>query len=106
MRSGGLGTPPAHSPASDGAALARPLTPTLSRREKGKEPACLRGLAVLALIGVLANAAATGALSGPHDRYQARIAWLVVLPPLLAYAARRDASCRATSAGDILTSAS
>ncbi len=106
LRSGGLGTPPAHSPASDGAALARPLTLTLSRRERGKEPACLRGLAVLALIGVLANAAATGALSGPHDRYQARIAWLVVLPPLLAYAARRDASCRATSAGDILTSAS
>ena len=66
----------------------------------------VQGLAVLVLAGLLANAAATGALSGPHDRYQARIAWLVVLPPLLAYAARRDASCRATSAGAIWTSAS
>ncbi len=99
--------PSAHGPASDGTAPALSLTPALSRRERKKEPtACLQGLAVLALAGLLANAAATGALSGPHDRYQARIAWLVVLPPLLAYAARRDASCRATSAGDMLTSAS
>ena len=44
------------------------------------------------LVGVLANAAATGALSGPHDRYQARIAWLLPLAGLLAWpatAARR-----------------
>lgn len=34
-------------------------------------------------IGVLANAFATGALSKPHYRYQTRIAWLFVLPPLL-----------------------
>ena len=53
--------------------------------------------AALILAGVLANAFATGALSGPHDRYQARIAWLVLLPPL-AYAARA-----ATSAGLIRT---
>ena len=43
---------------------------------------------VLALItmiwmGVLANAFATGGLSKPHYRYQTRIAWLLVLPPLL-----------------------
>ena len=43
----------------------------------------LRGLAALILAGLLANAVATGALSGPHDRYQARIAWLVLLPPAL-----------------------
>jgi len=38
--------------------------------------------ALIALIaaGVLSNAVATGALSGPSDRYQARIAWLVLLP--------------------------
>jgi hypothetical protein len=36
--------------------------------------------ALLVLAGVLANAAASGALSRPHDRYQARIAWLVLLP--------------------------
>ena len=107
-RNGKLGTLPAHGPESDRMALAVPLTPTLSRREREKKQrdGDLRGLAVLALTGLLANAAATGALSGPHDRYQARIAWLIVLPPLLTYAARRDASCRATSAGDMLTSAS
>ncbi|WP_149538908.1 hypothetical protein [Siccirubricoccus phaeus] len=38
-----------------------------------------RGLAVLVLLGLLANAAATGALSGPHDRYQARMAWLLLV---------------------------
>ncbi len=66
----------------------------------------LQGLAVMVLAGLLANAASTGALSGPHDRYQARIAWLVVLPPLLGYAAARDASCRTTSSGAMRTSAS
>ena len=42
--------------------------------------------ALIALIaaGVVGNAFATGALSGPADRYQARVAWLVVLPVLLA----------------------
>lgn len=39
--------------------------------------------AVLVLVGVLANAAASGALSRPHDRYQARIAWLLLLPVLM-----------------------
>ena len=42
-----------------------------------------RPLATLILIALLANAAATGALSGPHHRYQARIAWLVTIAPLL-----------------------
>ena len=41
------------------------------------------GFAALVLAALVANAFATGALSGPHDRYQARIAWLVLLPPLL-----------------------
>ena len=41
------------------------------------------GLIALIWIGVLANAFATGALSKPHYRYQTRIAWLLVLPPLL-----------------------
>jgi hypothetical protein len=43
----------------------------------------LAGLAGMALAGVAANAFATGALSGPHDRYQARIAWILLLPPAL-----------------------
>ncbi|MDO9709675.1 hypothetical protein [Paracraurococcus lichenis] len=51
------------------------------------------GLVLCVLVGVAANAAATGALSGPHDRYQARIAWLLPLAALLASAApaRADA---------------
>lgn len=40
-------------------------------------------LAMLVLAAVLTNAAAAGALSRPHDRYQARIAWLVLLAPLV-----------------------
>jgi hypothetical protein len=51
----------------------------------------LAGLAAAVLAALLANAFATGALSGPHDRYQARLAWLVLLAPL-AYAARLDTS--------------
>ncbi|MCX7383582.1 MAG: hypothetical protein NT133_19705 [Alphaproteobacteria bacterium] len=43
-----------------------------------------RRFTLVVLAGLLANAVATGALSGPHDRYQARIAWLVLLPPALA----------------------
>ena len=31
------------------------------------------------IVVLLANAAVCGALSGPHDRYQARIAWIVAL---------------------------
>jgi hypothetical protein len=46
--------------------------------------ACWRGFVALVLAGVLANAFATGALSGVWDRYQARIAWLVLLPPVFA----------------------
>lgn len=42
------------------------------------------GLLGCVLVGVLANAMATGALSGPHDRYQARIAWLLPLAGALA----------------------
>ncbi len=55
------------------------LVPLIWRRN----PA-LAGLALTVLLGVLANAFATGALSGPHDRYGARIAWLVLLPPYFA----------------------
>lgn len=37
------------------------------------------GLLLCLLVGVSANALATGALSGVYDRYQARIAWLLPL---------------------------
>ena len=47
--------------------------------------------AALVLVAVLANAGVSGALSRPHDRYQARIAWLLLLPPLLMPRAARPA---------------
>lgn len=43
------------------------------------------GLLLCVLVGLGANAAATGALSRSHDRYQARIAWLLPLAGLLAW---------------------
>lgn len=46
-----------------------------------RRDALLGGFTALMLIGCVANAAATGALSKPHHRYQARIAWLLLLPP-------------------------
>lgn len=58
----------------------------------------LASLAALSLVALLANAFATGALSGPHDRYQARIAWLVLLAPTL-FVAQRYAARAETSAG-------
>lgn len=43
------------------------------------EQRTLRALAVLILLGLIGNAAVTGILSAPHDRYQARVCWLVLL---------------------------
>lgn len=51
--------------------------------------------AAMVLVALLANAAAAGALSRPHDRYQARIAWLVLLPPLLTIGSRAAAGSAA-----------
>jgi hypothetical protein len=53
----------------------------------------LTALCAVVLVAVLANAAASGALSRPNPRYQARIAWIVLLPPLMAVRPR-DASAR------------
>ncbi len=50
------------------------------------------GFAFAALLALLANAAITGGLSGPHDRYQSRIVWLPLAVACLAVpslAARR-----------------
>lgn len=41
------------------------------------------GLILCLLVGVVGNALATGALSMPHHRYQARIAWLLPLGAVL-----------------------
>ncbi len=45
------------------------------------------GLALALLVGVTGNALATGALSMPHHRYQARVAWLVPVVALVLAAA-------------------
>jgi hypothetical protein len=47
------------------------------------------GLVVGVLVGVTANAFATGALSKPHLRYEARILWLMPLVAVLALPSRR-----------------
>jgi hypothetical protein len=44
----------------------------------------------LIVVGQLANALICGALSGPHERYQARLAWLLPLTALLLYCERRE----------------
>ena len=58
------------------------LTQTLTALEREHTKLVVSFILMLWL-GVVANAFATGALSKPHHRYQARIAWLLVLPPLL-----------------------
>ena len=42
-------------------------------------------LAVLIVFGVAVNAIVCGAISGPHDRYQARVAWLIPAAALLVH---------------------
>ena len=47
------------------------------------------GLVLMLLAGLVGNAFGTGALSGPHQRYGARIAWILPLAAALAWAPRR-----------------
>jgi hypothetical protein len=61
-------------------------------------PARHRRVVLLALAGLALNAVVCGALSGPHDRYQARVVWLL---PLLAAAV----ALRGRRAGPSLSSA-
>lgn len=58
----------------------------IGRGPGGPAPA----LAALVVVALVANAVVSGALSGVHDRYQARLVWLVVLAALLAPHPRRD----------------
>lgn len=57
---------------------------------------CAAGLCAAVLVCLLGNAAITGALSGPHDRYQSRVAWLAVFAPAVAALALRRAQAPAT----------
>ena len=44
------------------------------RQQFEREQLCMLALVV---IGIAVNAAICGILSGPHDRYEARVAWLI-----------------------------
>ncbi len=73
-----------HAVTAVGAALASlVLLPGLLYRRE-----VLGGVVLAVLLGLVANAAVTGALSGPHARYQNRVMWLPVLAGLLAGAER------------------
>jgi len=42
------------------------------------------GICAWIVVGVVVNAVVCGTLSGPHDRYSARVLWLIPLAALLA----------------------
>lgn len=64
-------------------ALALPAVAwALWRSIRARDARCT-GLLLCLLAGVVGNALATGALSMPHHRYQARIAWLIPLAAML-----------------------
>ena len=71
-----------HLPALVLGAVALPFA---ASRARAARDARLLGVLSCVAVGVLANAAVTGALSGPHDRYGARMAWLLPLAGLLAW---------------------
>lgn len=52
------------------------------------------GLVLMLLAALVGNAFGTGALSGPHQRYGARIAWILPLAAALAWAPRRRDDAR------------
>jgi hypothetical protein len=85
-----------HLPALLLGAAALPFAAWRARREGD---ARLLGFLLCAGVGVLVNAAVTGALSGPHERYGARIAWLLPLSALLAWWPRRRVAAGHGSAG-------
>ncbi|MBD0272787.1 MAG: hypothetical protein ICV73_12760, partial [Acetobacteraceae bacterium] len=78
-----------HPFAAAAGAVALPLA---MRRARAVGDARLLGILCCVAAGVLANAAVLGALSGPHDRYGARIAWLLPLAGLLAWRRSRRPS--------------
>ncbi len=53
---------------------------TITAWRRGQKSVCALGLMVI--LGLIANGVATGALSKPHDRYQTRMAWLLVACPI------------------------
>lgn len=66
-------------------ALAAPFALLAWRRAHRAGDARRLGLTLALLVGVAGNALATGALSMPHHRYQARVAWLLPVVALVLY---------------------
>ncbi|HEV7266104.1 MAG TPA: hypothetical protein VGN83_14460 [Falsiroseomonas sp.] len=77
------------------ALAAPPLLWRAVRRRDLPRGALLAG----ALLALLANAAATGGLSKPHQRYEARIVWLLPLAVMLSALPRRGAPGRPAAGG-------
>ena len=96
---------------SDTAGLPFSLTATAANKTGGSDNTQAAAAAALLVqlasllagaLGLLAlpvSAAVTGALSGPHDRYQARVVWLPALVLLLAVARDRRALQPVTESG-------
>jgi len=59
----------------------------LPRRDAWRDPRRL-GFVLFMLAGILGNAFATGALSAPHQRYGARIVWILPLAAMVAWMPR------------------
>ena len=74
-------------PVSIAGFCALPLVALFAWRRGATREALLPGMLFLAL---LANAAICGVVSGPHGRYQARLAWLAPFASVLALAAVRQ----------------
>jgi hypothetical protein len=55
------------------------------RYRQTRRPQQLLRLVYWVVFGVMANAAVCGVMSGPHDRYQARVAWLLPALALIAH---------------------
>lgn len=64
------------------------LSLVLAARAVGRRDWSTVGLFAMIVVGLVANAAVLGSLSGPYDRYQARVVWLL---PLFAVLATIDA---------------
>lgn len=59
-----------------------------SRRDQTPDSAMVWSWAAIIILGLLANAAVCGALSGPHGRYQMRVIWLLPLVAVTVATAR------------------
>lgn len=73
------------------ACLAWQAAARVARRDGPADPV-LGTFALVLVGGVVANAAVTGILSTPHDRYQARVIWLVPLLALIVFLRGRPAA--------------